>query len=197
MGSSMTVLRLMVAGTDTLDALAEITGKTKRQIVKYVQTLKRNGYVSVCDKLDEVLGTGARGYYTVTDAGAAFAARGEELKPGKAGARPRKKTVGLREKAWWHFRAHKFATLKELLSTHANGSEKAAEINLYKYIAALEHAGILKRCVHKQPAKQSRGWVVWRLENDIGVQAPVWRQRANEVYDPNSDLIFLIKKEGE
>lgn len=198
MGSSTTVLQLIVGGTNTIDELAATTGNTKKQIVKYAQTLKRIGYVSVCDKLDAELGTGARGMYFATPAGEAFAATGEEIKPGKTGERPRKRTAGLRERAWWHFRAHKVATLKELLSTHANGTEKAAHINLYKYIAALESVGIVKRLPCKQPARQSKGRVVWSLEKDLGLQAPVWRQIAREIYDPNDDKVYpLPARENE
>lgn len=197
MGISTNVLQLVVAGTDTLDTLAATTGKAKKSIVKAAQVLKGLGYLSVCDSLDEEMGTLARGMYIATPAGEAFAATGEAIKPGLAGPRPRKKTVGLRERAWWHFRAHKVTTLRELLSTHAEGTEKAASINLYKYIAALEAAGIVKRLANKQPAKQSKGRVQWSLEKDLGLQAPVWRQKAQEVYDPNGDTVYSIKKEGE
>lgn len=196
MSNSTTVLQLIAAGTTDLDALATTTGKSKKQVVKFIQTLKGLGYVSVCDELDKAMGTLARGMYIATPAGEAFAASGEEIKPGKPGERPRKKTYGLRERAWWHFRAHKVATLKELLSTHANGTEKAASVNLYKYIAALESVGILKRMDRRQQARQSKGRVVWSLENDIGLQAPVWRQQAREVYDPNGDVVFAIPKKG-
>ncbi len=196
MGISTTVLQLIVAGTDTLDALAAATGKSKKTIVKSAQVLKFLGFLNVCDELDKALGTLARGMYIATPAGEAFAASGEDIKPGKPGERPRKKTYGLRERAWWHFRAHKVATLKELLSTHANGTEKAASINLYKYLAALEAVGILKRMDRKQPAKQSKGRVVWSLEKDLGLQAPVWRQQAHEVYDPNGNVVFALPKKG-
>lgn len=191
------VLQLIVAGNDCLDQLAAITGKSKRDIVKMAQVLKHKGYISVCDALDAKLGTGARGMYLPTQAGEAFAASDGEIKPGKAGPRSCTRTIGLREKAWWHFRAHKVATLKELLSTHANGTEKAASINLYKYIAALESVGILKRLPKLQPARQSKGRVAWTLEKDLGLQAPVWRQLAREVYDPNGDKVFPIPKKEE
>ena len=197
MGISTIVLQLVVAGTDNLDALAAATGKSKKAIVKSAQVLKFLGFLNVCDELDKTFGTLARGMYIATPAGEAFAASGKDIVPGKPGERPRKKTVGLRERAWWHFRAHKVATLKELLSTHANGTEKAASINLYKYIAALEAVGIVKRLDKKQPAKQSKGRVVWSLEKDLGLQAPVWRQQAHEVYDPNADAVFDLPKKGE
>lgn len=193
------VLQLIVAGTDTLDQLAAATGKTKREIVKMTQVLKHKGYISVCDTLSAQFGAGARGMYLATEAGTAFAATDGEIKPGKAGPRPRNRTVGLRERAWWHFRAHQVATIKDLLSTHATGTEKAAQDNLYKWVIALETVGILKRLPCKQAAKQSKGRVVFVLAKDLGPSAPVWRQIAKTVFDPNSGEVFAIpaQKGGE
>lgn len=196
MSNSTTILQLIAAGTTDLDALAATTGKSKKQVVKFVQTLKGLGYVSVCDELDVEMGTGARGMYFPTKAGEAFAASGEEIKPGKAGERPRKRTVGLRDRAWWHFHNRDVATLNELLSTHANGTEKAASINLYKYISALEAVDIVER-IGKQPAKQSKGRIVWRLKKKLGMLAPVWRQSANEIYDPNSGNVFKLPEKAK
>lgn len=198
MSNSTTILQLIVAGINNLDDLAARTGATKKQVVKYVQTLKGLGYVAVCDEATAQMGAGARGMYFATEAGEAFAATGDLIKPGKSGQRPRERTKGLRERAWWHFRAHKVATLKELLLTHASGKEKAAESNLYKYILALESVGIIARMVRKQPAKQSRGRVVWTLEKDLGQKPPVWRQTAREIYDPNTGRVFPIpEKESQ
>lgn len=193
------VLQLIVAAPDpmTLDILATTTGKTKREIVKMAQVLKHKGYITVCDALDAKLGTGARGIYLPTAAGIAFAGTDGEIKPGKAGPRPCTRTRGLRERAWWHFRAHTVATIKDLLSTHANGTEKAAQDNLYKWVLALEAVGILKRLPVRQAAKQSKGRVVWSLAKDLGPAAPVWRQIAKTVFDPNSDTVYPIPAEKE
>lgn len=197
MSQTKQVLQLIIGGTDTLEQLATATEKTKREVVKMTQVLKKRGYITVCDALDAKFGTGARGMYLPTEAGMAFAASDGEIKPGKAGPRPRNHTVGLRERAWWHFRAHKVATIRDLLSTHANGTEKAAQDNLYKWVIALEAAGILKRLPVKQAAKQSKGRVVWSLAIDLGPAAPVWRQIAKTVFDPNSGKVFALQKEGE
>ena len=190
------VLQLIVEGKDTLDQLATATGKTKREVVKMAQVLKHKGYINVCDALDAQLGTGARGMYLPTEAGIAFAATDGEIKPGKAGPRPCTRTVGLRERAWWHFRVHRVATIKDLLTTHATGKEKAAQDNLYKWVVALETAGILQRLPGKQAAKQSKGRVVWSLAKDLGTAAPVWRQVAKTVFDPNSGQVFSLVKEA-
>jgi hypothetical protein len=112
-------------------------------------------------------GTGRSARYVLTDAGRQTAASGQPISPGQ-GARPRQKTVGLRERAWWEIRAKKTVSLKQILSTHADGSEKSGAINLYKYLLALEKAGLLARLGKRIPAKQSRGRVQWALERDPG-----------------------------
>jgi hypothetical protein len=192
MGLTKQVLQLIVEGKDTLDQLATATSKTKREVVKMTQVLKRKGYINVCDALDAELGTGARGMYLPTEAGITFAAGDGEIKPGKTGPRPCTRTVGLRERAWWHFRVHRVATIKELLITHATGNERAAQDNLYKWVVALETAGILQRLASKQPARQSKGRVVWSLAKDLGPAAPVWRQVAKTVFDPNSGTVISL-----
>lgn len=197
MGISTTVLRLIVAGNQTVGELAEATGKPRKEIVKAAQVLKFLGYVHVCDALDAEFGSGARGMYFATEAGTAFVNSGEEIKPGRPGERPRQRTTGLRERAWWHYRAHKVASLKDLLCTHATGQEKAASVNLYKWLAALESVGILKRLGVKQKARQSAGRVLWSLEKDLGPQAPVWRQKAREVFDPNTGEVHPIPAREE
>jgi hypothetical protein len=82
------------------------------------------------------------------------------------------------------------ATINELLSTYSEGKEKAAHITLYKYLAALEQAEVLKRVNRRLPAKQGRGSVQWFLAIDLGPKTPVWRQQGKAVYDPNSGYTY-------
>ena len=125
----------------------------------------------------------------LTDTGQQHAALGLPINPGQ-GKRPRKITMGLRDRAWWELRNKGAASLHQITSTHANGSEKAADMNLYKYLIALEMAGILVRHEKRIPAKQGRGRVQWRMKRDLGIKAPVWRQKEREIYDPNSGAVF-------
>ncbi len=185
MGISTDVLKALSDGVLTLDVLVGRLGCPRRDLVKAVQVLKRRGLVRVHETLDGVTGGAGRGQYTLTDSGVAWAESGRSVSPGQ-GPRPRMKTAGLRERAWWHFRAHQLASLQEILSTHAEGHEKAPDVNLFKYLSALERAGILRRSAQRLPARQSRGRVQWRLVADLGPKAPVWRESARVVFDPNS-----------
>ncbi len=193
MGISTIVLQHLAAGLTSLDELAEATGKPRDRLVKAVQVLKGRGLVHVCDALDKVFGSLAPGHYVLTDAGQAEAESGETIKPGKTGPRPRQRTTGLRERAWWHLRNHReMVSLKGLLGAHASGNEKGAQSNLYKYLTGLERAGLIVRADRRQAARQSKGWVMWMISNDVGPLPPVWRERANEVFDPNAGVVIAL-----
>lgn len=100
---------------------------------------------------------------------------------------PRKVTKGLRQRAWWVMQRRVVFTLPELLSTLATGAEKDAQSNLGKYIKALADTGFLEIDGRAPPdSPTSNGCIRYRLVRDNGRKAPVWRQRAGGVYDPNT-----------
>lgn len=106
---------------------------------------------------------------------------------------PRTVTTGLRQRAWWVIRRHGVFTLPELLATVADGKERAAASNLGRYLRALERTGILKQEGRSRPtAPTSNGSIRYRLARDLGREAPVWRQSARQVYDPNSGELYAI-----
>lgn len=186
------VLQQIAGGNDYIADIAAALEIPRKAVNQAAQTLKGRGLIETHSEVDgEISGPAQRGFYRLTPAGAEFAASGQRITAGQ-GERPRKKTVGLRERAWWHFRAHKVASLKELLGTHAEGQERDATSNVYKYLLALERAGILQRTAKRIPARQSKGLVQWRLAIDLGPKAPVWRQVAREVYDPNGGKVLAI-----
>jgi biotin operon repressor len=190
------VLAAIAAGNCGIAGIAEALGVTRKAVNHAAQTLKKRGLIEThSERGGEISGPSRRGQYRLTAFGAAFAASGRQISPGQ-GERPRERTAGLRERAWWHFRAHKIASMKELLTTHAEGGERDATSNVYKYLLALERAGILQRCAQRAPARQSRGLVIWRLALDLGPKAPVWRQTAQAVFDPNSGRVFRAAEEG-
>lgn len=179
------VLAAIAAGNCGIAGIAEALGVTRKAVNHAAQTLKKRGLIEThSERGGEISGPSRRGQYRLTAFGAAFAASGRQISP------------GLRERAWWHFRAHKIASMKELLTTHAEGGERDATSNVYKYLLALERAGILQRCAQRAPARQSRGLVIWRLALDLGPKAPVWRQTAQAVFDPNSGRVFRAAEEG-
>lgn len=194
MGVSTDVLHAMADGVLTLDGLVERLGTDRRGTVKAVQVLCRRGFAEVHQTFDGVTGGIGRGTYRITESGRAWAESGQPVSPGQ-GERPRKRTAGLRERAWWHLRAHRVTTLRELLHTHALGTEANPLVNLFKYLSALERAGILARSDKRLPARQSRGLVQWRLAVDLGPKAPVWRESERVIYDPNGDAIHPLDRE--
>ena len=107
---------------------------------------------------------------------------------------PRKVTHGLRQRAWWVMRRHGVFTLPELLATLASGAERDAESNLGRYVRALAKAGILKIEGRATPEKMtSNGCIRYRLAVDNGRKAPVWRNRAGVVYDPNDGAVYQME----
>jgi hypothetical protein len=152
----------------TLELLAEHFAVPRHKVVKAAQVLRRRSLVEIPRP----------GLYRMTQAGKDWLASGKQI---KAGGHPKvKKTEApLYVRAWWHLRAHKRATLRELMCTHAD--EETPTTNLSLYLKALCRAGILKQ-VQILP----HGEVVWGIEKDVGPRAPVWRQKSGEVYNPNS-----------
>ncbi len=113
------------------------------------------------------------------------------MSPGQTA--PRKVTTGLRQRAWWVIRRHGVFTLPELLATVADGKERDAESNLGRWLRALAKVGILKIEGRARPlSPTSNGAWRYRLIIDAGRDAPVWRQSAGEVYDPNSGETHAI-----
>lgn len=113
------------------------------------------------------------------------------MSPGQTA--PRTVTTGLRQRAWWVIRRHGVFTLPELLATVADGKERDAASNLGRYVTALSRAGILKQEGRARPTSPtSNGSIRYRLARDLGRAAPVWRQAARQVYDPNTGELHAI-----
>ena len=98
------------------------------------------------------------------------------------------KASGLRVKAWRSIRHLRKFTLNELLDINATGAEKDAPSNLLKYLARLEQHGVIVRLARRVgDSLTSPGYVVWRLANDLGWDAPVWRSVEKVLWNPNKN----------
>ena len=172
------------AGDERLAAIAAAVQADEKAIVNAVQKLKRRGLVAIA----------GRGRYALTEAGRAWLASGRLIASGQA-ARPRTATRGLRQRCWWVLRARKSATLPELLTALADGSEKDAESNLRRYLKALAAAGFVTVAAKRAPgqAPTSPGLLRYRIARDNGRLAPVARQGDGTVYDPNSGEVFALE----
>jgi hypothetical protein len=179
MGLAQNVLVEIVRGNVLLGTIAQATGSPWRDVVNAVQRIKRRGLVTIV----------APGRYAATEAGVAWVDSGSEIKSGQTTRRPRTATRGLRQRAWWVLRARKTLTLAELLATLADGSEKNAADNLRRYLKRLAEAGFLA-------VSPPRAGVAprYRVVRDNGRKAPVVRQSAGTVYDPNSGEVFALER---
>lgn len=184
--TSQAVLTEIVRACDerhiaALVLLAEALGVERKAVVMAVQRLKRRGFVRQWRKGDP-------GFYVATDAGRAFLAEGRQIQGGQDSPRPRIRTRGLRQRAWWVIRARGVVSLPDLLATLCDGTERAAHSNLHRYLRVLLRAGYLAELPQRQPGTrvQSNGHKRFRLVRDTGRQAPVLRQRQGVVYDPNT-----------
>jgi predicted transcriptional regulator len=183
------VLVEIVRGTSQLSMLAAGLQQDRNAVVMAVQCLKHRGLVT----------TTAPGEYEATDAGRQFLAEGRTVASGQGSARPRQKTRGLRQRAWWVLRARGMVTIPDLLSTLADGSEKNAAKNISRYLSALVKTGFVTELETRAPgaALTSNGYKRYKLTKNSGRQAPVLRQTRGEVYDPNSgEVIPLVMEDA-
>lgn len=182
MGIAQDVLGLIAAGTCRLTEIATTLGRKNHAVIDAVQQLKRRGFVTI----------DAPGFYQVTVPGMAWVESGRMIKGGQTSARPRTVTRGLRQRAWWVIRARKSVTLPELMSTLAEGGERDAAGNLGRYLRVLERSGFLRSSVQRATgcALTSPGHKRYRLVRDNGRLAPVLRQTAGVVFDPNTGKTF-------
>lgn len=173
------ILRAVADGVTALPEIARHCGIDREAARLGALALKRRRLVSQ---------DGLRGAYSLTDAGRQWIAAELPIVRGQ-GRKPRTVTRGIRERAWWHLRAHKSATMAELITTHATPDLAAPRVTLAKYLSALTRAGILRRRVARPG-----GEAVWTLHRDLGPQAPVWREKSARIWDPNSDTLFVVER---
>lgn len=186
--TAQAVLLEIVRGTRELVAIATAVSGRNKDVVMAVQRLKGRGLVRI----------EGRGLYVATDLGHAFVAQGRQIAGGQDSPRPRTRTRGLRQRAWWVLRARGVVSLPDLLATLADGSERDAHSNLSRYLRALERTGYLAPLAQRQPgqAPTSNGHKRYRLVRDTGRQAPVVRQTHSTVFDPNSGEVFALGGEA-
>lgn len=179
MGIRDNVLREIVRGNIRTGDIAHALRCDRSQVVNAVQQLKQRDLVSVVTP----------GTYVVTELGRAASAAGACAAPNHNTRRNR--LPSLRERAWWQLRKDGLVTLGELIKVQADETELAADTNLFRYLRALERAGIVTRLVHPG-SRVKRLLVRWRLVIDLGPRAPVWRNAVGAMYDPNSGKVLAV-----
>lgn len=165
--------------------MAELTGLTERQIKEACVKLVRHN----------LLEKTARGCHKLTAAGKEALASGKHMRSGpkkswESGHRVVPDT--LRDRSWRAMRIRRKFTVPELISLVVDGTERGdVSNNLQKYLKALQMAGYLVLLPRREPglSPKSPGYKRWWLrdEKDTGPKAPLWKVKAQKVYDPNTE----------
>ena len=143
-----------------------------------------------------------RGCYLLTAEGQTFREAGEPIKSGPKGPlnaacrRPRQRTM--RDRLWDGLRIRGKASMPELLELAGSGSEDGKN-NARHYLRALTQAGYLQVLSRRQEGTSptSNGFKRYARIRDSGPQAPQWRTRAKQVYDPNTNETFDLAGGGQ
>lgn len=188
--SQMAVLQAIPSsGVIALDDLSTKVTIERRFVVNTVGRLIMRGYVARSE----------RGVYKLTKAGAQFIESGEELKSGS----PAKRTGcrlshsgSLRQRLWNAMRQKAGASfsLPDLLLVALNFDEDPvlANNNAEKYIRRLKKTGYLLTINRRQSGTRpgSNGFLLYKLNRDLGDRAPVVREGRGVVFDPNTHEVF-------
>ncbi len=172
------VLVRISTGELTRVGLAAALNRSAKAITAITQKLRDKGLIEIT----------APGRYDVTDKGWELLKAGDAI-PSKARV-PCKKSGGVSERVWWVLRARRKVTVNDLVATIDTTTTTTANL-VYRYLYALRGAGIVS--VSHPGANGQRSY---RLVRDLGRAAPVWRRRANEIYDPNAEAVYPISAQG-
>ncbi len=175
--------------------LVEMTDLTPDQVQSSTEKLHAHGFIKRVNL----------GCYRITASGIAALESGKKFRSGPKGVLQKVKQHkdSVRVRVWRAIRIRKSFSIDDLIIVVAQGGEKDIRSNIGKYIKALECAGYLIRMAKRQQgtALTSNGFARWRLDlgKNTGPQAPVWRQSAGTVYDPNTDteIDLLPAKQGD
>ncbi|MCE7915384.1 MAG: hypothetical protein DYH15_12090 [Nitrosomonas sp. PRO4] len=169
--------------------LVELTGLKPEQVQSSTALLRSHGYIKVVDQ----------GCYRVTQAGIKAFESDTNLRSGPKGPIRGVHIVKdtLRVRVWRAIRIRQSVSIPELAGIVKNGTERNPEINIRKYLVALEGAGYLIRMKKRMPGTSptSNGFARWRLdlEKNTGPEAPVWRQHKGTIFDPNTGEEIVVK----
>lgn len=163
--------------------LVAITCLDARQVENSALVLRKHGLI-------ERIGTGC---HRLTDAGRAALAEGVKITSGPRGEQPGTRIFNntLRTRVWLALRIRRKISMPEIIMLVARGGEgeKDIESNVGRYLRVLARAGYVSKMPRREPgvALTSNGFARWMLINDTGSRAPVWRPKADTVYDPNTE----------
>lgn len=185
----------------TAETILKAVAKSKLKCMTEADVMKATGLSDVqvqqaCLKLrsHEFLTRTEQGCHALTETGREALAAGVNLRSGPKGRHiaPRVLRASLRTKVWRAMRIRGKFSIPELSMLVAEGGEKDITSNIGKYCRALERAGFIVKMAKRELGSKltSNGHLRYWLipERDTGTKAPVWRERAKTVFDPNTEL---------
>jgi hypothetical protein len=162
----------------TMDALVEVSGRTRRQVSNSAAKLVERDLVERID----------RGCFRLTEAGVRAQADGMEIKSGPRGPMTRRQPArnSLRKRLWRAMRLKKKFTINSLLIDAARDEKSPVSAAGY-FVRALERAGYLMRMPRREQGTSptSNGYLRWSLLRDTGPLTPLLRSDGT-VFDPNT-----------
>lgn len=168
----------------------EIVAKTGIELTK----VKR----SVCVLHDRKLVTRIdKGCYRLTAAGRLAIESAQPIRSGPLGQRHtgrRTHKDTMRGRVWKAFRQSRKATVNDLVALATPEGEQVCRKDTAKYLQQLVGAGYAIKLGSREPGTSptSNGFLRFALIKDTGPEAPVYSQRDNVLYDPNTRETFPI-----
>ena len=167
--------------------LARVVELTRRETAKYFERLRIAG---LAERV-------AHGVYRLTVAGRSAKATGRKLRSGPKGplTGQRVYTGTFRDRLWKALRATRKSTIPDLVVLAGAGDEKLPENNARKYLGWLVRAGFVVKMRRREPgvSLNSPGHVKYFLLRDPGPEAPVYRPKSRDVYDPNTRKSYSLE----
>lgn len=175
---------------DTLAVLPGL-GLNRRQISDAAGVLERLGFASRPEP----------GRYQLTGAGVLALKQAVTITGGPNGPNqnPRHVKNTLRARIWRALRIKQKASLTDLLTAATTDADRQPENNARTYLSALRRAGYVVVLARREPgiAETSNGFKKWLLLRDSGPQAPIYRERYGEVFDPNTGERWPLTTDAE
>ena len=177
-----TILQTLVDGScQTIDVLENETQFNRRQISDGASSLIYRGLLERVET----------GCYQLTAEGLEAAKTGIQIKSGPIKpdtAKSRKPWPDtLRQRAWNVMRMSATFTIGELVTAAAQKRDAKPTLNLQRYLASLKRVGYVLELAQRAPGTKltSNGFKRYRLIQDTGPIAPIWRVRSGELFDHN------------
>lgn len=171
------LLQALANGPLTRAEVKERLGLDWRQTTNSARALMRRGYLSVLDG----------GRFQLSDAGLAACAAGEAITSGPKGKVKMIRDT-FRERAWRAMRVRKVFTIGEIVADAISDDGRQPRDNAARYISRLKQAGYVKELPRRSPgtAIGSNGFKRFALVRNSGPKAPVFREAAVCIHDPNT-----------